>query len=161
VICTSAFTYDVKLGMGKHASTMSPDDVSLAVKVNLIANPFAIMAYYFPNISVAILIDRILAPNRFRSRALYALTISQVISASISCVIIFVQCLPSEYIWHPDPRLNPKCLPAGLVSGYSYFVGCKIYSMDTICDKATHPLQLMPQRQILYLEWFLFLLFGN
>ncbi|CAG8977286.1 hypothetical protein HYALB_00012978 [Hymenoscyphus albidus] len=132
IICTSVFTYDVKLGMGKHAAALPIAQVSHAVKVNLIANPFGIMAYSFPNISVAILINRILAPNKIRSILLYFLVITQVLSAAVSCVILFVQCLPSEFIWNPDPALNPTCLAPGVVSGYSYFVGSYAAATDII-----------------------------
>lgn len=122
--------------MGKHAAALILEkglgQVSLAVKVNLIANPFGIMAYSFPNISVAILINRILAPNKLRSIALYVLVITQVLSAAVSCVIIFVQCIPSEFIWNPDPALNPTCMSPGVVSGYSYFVGCRLKFMTLL-----------------------------
>ena len=140
IICTAIFTYDVHLGMGKHIVNIPPHHQSLAVKVNLIANPFGIMAYSFPNISVAILLDRLLAPNAFRSRALYLLAISQCIIAAISCVLLFVQCLPTEFLWNPDPALKPRCFPPGTMSGYSYFVGCESSFKIEGCNTLTYPL---------------------
>ena len=108
--------------MGRHASYLTPSQLELAVKINLIANPFGVMAYSLPNISVAIFLDRILAPNRSRKFALYTITIAQSVIAGISLVLLFTQCTPAEHLWNPTIPAN--CLPASVVTGYSYFVGC-------------------------------------
>ncbi|KAK6206642.1 hypothetical protein LQW54_007594 [Pestalotiopsis sp. IQ-011] len=100
ITCTAIFTYDVQVGM---------------------ANPFGIMAYSFPNISVAILLERLLAPNKLRTRLLYLLASTQVVIASISCILLFVQCIPPVHLW--NPTIPAKCFPTGTVSRYSYFVG--------------------------------------
>ncbi|OTB02432.1 hypothetical protein M426DRAFT_322709 [Hypoxylon sp. CI-4A] len=121
VVCTCIFTYDVHLGMGKHASDIPPDQLSYTVMINFIGNPFGIMAYSFPNISVAILLERLMAPNKWRAFGLYTLTILQSIISGISCVLLFVQCTPSEYLW--NPTIPAHCFPPGLMSRYSYFVG--------------------------------------
>ncbi|KAI1398504.1 hypothetical protein F4819DRAFT_468438 [Hypoxylon fuscum] len=121
VICTSIFTYDVHLGMGRHASDLPVEQLSYAVMINFIGNPFGIMAYSFPNISVAILLERLMAPNRWRAIGLYTLTGFQCIIAGISCVLLFVQCKPSEYLW--NPVIPAHCFPPGTMSRYSYFVG--------------------------------------
>ncbi|KAI1633662.1 hypothetical protein F4809DRAFT_622384 [Biscogniauxia mediterranea] len=121
IICTSIFTYDVHLGMGKHAWDIPPDELSYVVKINFIGNPFGIMAYSFPNISVAILLERLMAPNKLRTVGLYTLVGLQVVIAAISCVLLFTQCTPSEHLW--NPAVPAECFPAGTVSEYSYFVG--------------------------------------
>lgn len=93
------------------------------------ANPFGIMAYSFPNISVAILLERLLAPNKLRTRFLYLLASTQVVIASISCILLFVQCIPSAHLW--NPTIPAKCFPTGTVSRYSYFVGCRSSQHNT------------------------------
>lgn len=95
----------------------------LAVKINLIANPFGVMAYSLPNISVAIFLDRILAPNKHRRIALYTITIAQSVIAAISLILLFTQCTPTEFLWNPTIRAT--CLSPSVVTGYSYFVGCE------------------------------------
>ncbi|KAF7540564.1 hypothetical protein G7054_g1261 [Neopestalotiopsis clavispora] len=79
------------------------------------------MAYSLPNIAVAILLERLLAPNKLRTRLLYLLAATQVVIAGISCILLFVQCIPTEYLW--NPTIPAKCFPVGTVSRYSYFVG--------------------------------------
>lgn len=107
--------------MGKHAVNISPDLLNLTIKVNFIANPFGIMAFSLPNISVAILLVRLLAPHAFRAWALYALAISQVVIAGVSCVLLFAQCTPVEFLW--NSAVKATCFKPGAMTGYSYFVG--------------------------------------
>ena len=122
LICTAVFTYDVHLGMGRHVYYLDPMQAVKAVKVNYIANPFGIMAYSFPNISVAVFIDRILAPDRLRQVSLYTVAVAQVVIAAISCVLLFKQCTPTASLW--NPTIKPKhCLDIGTLTSYSYFVG--------------------------------------
>lgn len=124
VICASVITASVKKGMGRHAYYLSPEQRVQATKINFIANPFGIMAYSLPNISVAIFLNRILSPNRWRKSLLYGVTIAQSVIAGISCIILFVQCRPSKSLW--DPAVPSTCLPSLVITGYSYFVGCKL-----------------------------------
>lgn len=128
IICTALFTADVKYGMGKHAAYLTPYELTQAVKINFIANPFGVMAYSLPNISVAIFLNRILAPNRARKITLYTITVAQSIIAAISLIILFAQCRPTEFLW--DPTIQATCLSPSVITGYSYFVG----SMSPIQD---------------------------
>ncbi|GAM84863.1 hypothetical protein ANO11243_028650 [Dothideomycetidae sp. 11243] len=131
IICTSIFTYDVHLGMGKHEADIDPTMLSKAVKINYIGNPFGIMAYSFPNISVAILVNRLLAPDRLRSAALYGLAISQCVIAAVACVLLFAQATPTAYLWNPTihGKLN---YPSRVLTGYSYFVGSYTAMTDVV-----------------------------
>lgn len=107
--------------MGKHAAYLTSHELMQAVKINFIANPFGVMAYSLPNISVAIFLNRILAPNRARKITLYTITIAQSVIAAISLIILFAQCHPTEFLWNPTIRAT--CLPPSVLTGYSYFVG--------------------------------------
>lgn len=109
--------------MGKHAADIPASQISDTTKFNYIANPFGIMAYSFPNISIAILLERLLSPNKLRAIFLYSVAISQCVIAGISCILLFAQCTPTEYLW--NPTIKATCLSAGTLSRYSYFVGCK------------------------------------
>ncbi len=123
LICTALFTADVEYGMGRHAAYLTPDELSKAVKINLIANPFGVMAYSLPNISVAIFLNRILAPNKTRKLILYTITIAQSVIAAISLILLFTQCNPTEYLW--NPTIPATCWSPSVLIGYSYFVGCE------------------------------------
>lgn len=109
--------------MGKHAVDIPKEFLSRTIMFNYIANPPGIMAYSLPNISVTILLERLLSPNRARTIFLYVLSTSQCVIAAISCILLFVQCTPTEYLW--NPTMPATCLSVGTLSRYSYFVGCK------------------------------------
>lgn len=122
LICSALFTYDIHLKMGRHVYYLDPRQAIRAVKINYIANPFGIMAYSFPNISVAIFIDQILVLDRARQITLHGIAGTQVVIAAISCVLLFVQCSPAESLWNPS--VKPKhCLSTQTLTAYSYFVG--------------------------------------
>lgn len=109
--------------MGKHARDIPASQLSDTIKFNYIANPLGIMAYSLPNISIAILLERLLAPNKLRAVFLYSVAVSQCIIAAISCILLFTQCTPTEYLW--NPTMPATCISAGTLSKYSYFVGCR------------------------------------
>lgn len=119
--CTSVITASVDAGMGRHAYHLTVAQRVQATKLNFIANPFGIMAYSLPNISVAIFIHRILRLPRTQKWVLYSVTIAQNIIAGISCVLLFTQCSPTEFLW--NPTIPAKCLSSTVLTGYSYFVG--------------------------------------
>lgn len=107
--------------MGRHPKDLENAKLISTVRLNLIANPFGIMAYSLPNISVAILLNRIIAPTRSLRLAIFAVAIAQSIIAGISCILLFAQCTPSEYLW--NPTIKATCMPASVITGYFYFVG--------------------------------------
>jgi len=109
--------------MGRHMYYLTPEQQMKTVKINLIANPFGIMAYSLPNISVAIFLNRILVPNMWRKWLLYGITITQSVIAGISCILLFAQCTPTEFLW--NPTISARCMPSSVITGYSYFVGCE------------------------------------
>lgn len=123
IICTALFTADVKYGMGKHAAYLTPHELMQAVKINFIPNPFGVMAYSLPNISVVIFLNRILAPNRARKITLYTITVAQSVIAAISLIILFAHCHPTEFLWNPD---DPSNLFASFCS-HRIFIFCWWY----------------------------------
>ncbi|KAK3319550.1 hypothetical protein B0T19DRAFT_445355 [Cercophora scortea] len=121
VACTSIFTYDVRLGMGRHSADLAANELRKAMKFNLVACPFGVMAYSFPNAAIALQMDRVLAPNYLRSISLRLLATTQCLVAAVSCILLFTQCLPTEHLWNPTTPAT--CLPAGVLADYCYFVG--------------------------------------
>lgn len=111
--------------MGRHRTDIPPGTISDTFRINYIGNPFGIMAYSFPNIAIAVLLERILVPNKLRAIALYTLAGLQCTIAAISCVLLFTQCTPAEYLWNPAVKATVHCLDFATVSRYSFFVGCE------------------------------------
>ncbi|KUL91859.1 hypothetical protein ZTR_01311 [Talaromyces verruculosus] len=71
IIATTFVAYVVTLGLGRHSAAVvaekGMDGYANAAKWQIIAFPFNIGSFSFPNISIAILINNILDPNRFRT----------------------------------------------------------------------------------------------
>ena len=125
-VCTCLFTADVHAGMGRHAKFLTKDQARLATKLNLIANPFGVMAYSLPNIAVAIFLNRILNFNSWRKWSLFGITILQSVVAGISCILLLTQCVPTRSLW--DSTVKPaRCIPANAIINFSYFVGGQSY----------------------------------
>jgi hypothetical protein len=122
ITCTSLFTYDVHLGMGKHVWDVPSEQLSYTIMINLICHPLGVMAFSFPNISVVILIERLMPPNIVRTIGLYTVATLQCLAAAVGSTLLFVQCTPSAHLW--DPTIPAKCVPHGTISRYCYFVGC-------------------------------------
>lgn len=150
LVCTSVITASVSAGMGRHGYYLSPHQRIQATKLNYISNPFGIMAYSLPNLSVAIFLNRILRLPRLQKWLLYSVPIAQCVIAGISCVLLFAQCTPSRFLW--DPAIPARCLSATVLTGYSYFVGA--YSAFTDVFLAIIPafafwkLQMKPKTKL-------------
>lgn len=129
--CTILFTVAVSYGMGRHIQSLSIEHAIQAVKINLIANPFGIMAHSLPNIAVAIFIDHVLYLSHRKRAALYTLVIFQNLIAVVSCVLIFTQCNPPASLWNPTDK-PVSCLSRDLVIHYSTFIGSYTAFTDVV-----------------------------
>ncbi|KAJ5143776.1 uncharacterized protein N7515_002563 [Penicillium bovifimosum] len=96
----------------------------------IIAFPFNIGAFSFPNISIAILIVNLLDPNPLRARLLYAMVTLQVVSAMVSVFIVFFQCNPPSMLW--DLSAGGTCWSPDIFDGFNYFVSAWTTLTDII-----------------------------
>ncbi|OOQ88225.1 hypothetical protein PEBR_14369 [Penicillium brasilianum] len=124
IIATAFVSYSVTLGLGRHAAAVIAEHgierYELSAYWQIIAYPFNIGAFSFPNISIAILIVHLLDPNPLRERLLYAMVILQVIFAIVSVFIVFFQCNPTAMMW--NPLLDGKCWSSDIFNDFSYWV---------------------------------------
>ncbi|KAF3385187.1 hypothetical protein F1880_001821 [Penicillium rolfsii] len=124
VIATAFVSYSVTQGLGRHAAAVvaqhGMEGYERSAYWQIIAYPFNIGAFSFPNISIAILIVNLLDPNPLRARLLYAMVILQVVIAMISVFLVFFQCNPTAMLW--NPTLNGKCWSPDIFNGFSYWV---------------------------------------
>lgn len=114
-------TAGVHAGLGRHTYYLDSHQRSQAMKLNLIANPFGVLAYSLPNLSVAMFLNRILALDRGRKWFIYSVAISQNVFALASSILLFVQCVPLSFLWNHS--IKATCLPIDGILAYSYFVG--------------------------------------
>lgn len=87
----------------------------------IISNPLIFLAAAWPNVSVAISLNRILVPPRWQVGILYGIPIFQCIIALICSIVTYNQCKPIAGIW--NPTIPHRCLPQDGVVGILYFNG--------------------------------------
>lgn len=89
-------------------------------------------SFSFPNISIAILINNILDPNKFRTIALYVMAVLQVVFAMISAVLVFVQCNPTAILWDPRLLSEGSCWSADIFNDFTYWVSAYTTMTDIV-----------------------------
>ncbi|RAO64996.1 uncharacterized protein BHQ10_001008 [Talaromyces amestolkiae] len=136
IIATAFVSYAVTLGLGRHSAAVvaekGMDGYAAAAKWQIIAFPFNIGSFSFPNISIAILINNILDPNKFRTIALYVMAVLQVVFAMISAVLVFVQCKPTAILWDPRLLSEGSCWSADVFNDFTYWVSAYTTMTDIV-----------------------------
>ncbi|KAK8085555.1 hypothetical protein PG997_006826 [Apiospora hydei] len=142
IIASAFVSYSVHLGFGRHtiAVAMEPDGPERLVNTAMWQQlgyrdtrgypAFNIGAFSFPNISIAILVVRLLDPWTARARALYAMVIVQVIIALISVIIVFKQCQPTAKVW--NKQLPGTCWSPDVLNNFSYFLSAYTTLTDIV-----------------------------
>jgi hypothetical protein len=87
-------------------------------------------SFSFPNISIAILLTKLLDPNPIRTRFLYTVVVLQAIFAMVSVFIIFLQCKPTEALWNPN--VPGKCWNPSVFNDFSYWVSAYTTMTDIL-----------------------------
>ncbi|KAK8053206.1 hypothetical protein PG996_012507 [Apiospora saccharicola] len=135
IIASAFVSYSVTLGFGRHtiAVAMEPDGPGRLVNTAMwqqLGYPFNIGAFSFPNISIAILVVRLLDPWPARARALYSMVVLQVVLALISVVIVFKQCTPTAKVW--NKQLPGTCWSPDVLNDFSYFLSAYTTLTDIV-----------------------------
>lgn len=114
-------TVSVHRGLGQHVYYLTPEARTGAIKLALITNPLIYLAASWPNISVAISLNRILVPLPWQVWILYGIPVLQCTISIISSIITYTECSPMQGLW--NPTIPHKCLPGDVVSGILFFNG--------------------------------------
>lgn len=92
-------------------------------KLAVLSNPLVFLASAWPNISVAISLNRILVPQPWQLIILYGIPILQCVFAFICSIITYTTCSPLEGLW--NPTVPHTCLPNAAVVNILYSNGGK------------------------------------
>ena len=115
----------VEWGFGKHIFSLSPEQISQAVKYGYIAQFFAELALVFGRVSFAVSLLILIGNTKTRRWILYGLIIGQVVTNFIMICIELGQCNPVAKYWNrsmPGSCLNPLVLVY-----YGYVQGGKMF----------------------------------
>ncbi|KAL8661876.1 MAG: hypothetical protein Q9168_008339, partial [Polycauliona sp. 1 TL-2023] len=114
-------TVSVHRGLGRYVYYLDAESGIQASKLAVLSNPLIFLASAWPNISVAISIDRILVPTRGQQGVLYGIPILQCIFALICSIITYTSSAPLEGLW--NPFIQAKRVPPSIVQGILYCNG--------------------------------------
>ncbi|KAL8894814.1 MAG: hypothetical protein Q9192_004033 [Flavoplaca navasiana] len=114
-------TVSVHQGLGKHIFYLTPKAAMQSTKLAVLSNPLVFLASAWPNISVAISLNRILVPQPWQLIFLYGIPILQCVFGFICSIITYTTCSPLEGLW--NPAVPHTCLPNATVVGILYFNG--------------------------------------
>ena len=98
----SLATYNAATGGLRHLYSLTPAEVSRALRFNWLTQPFVVMGFVFGKISVALLLLRIIGPNTvWRKWILYFLMVTAFIFNLLQTIFTFEQCTPTRALWEP------------------------------------------------------------
>ncbi|KXJ93467.1 hypothetical protein Micbo1qcDRAFT_223092 [Microdochium bolleyi] len=127
--------YAAVLGLGRHTAAVladhGPERLSLTAKMQILGYPFNIAAFSLPNISIAILVNKLLDPNPWRKHSLIGMTVLQVFLAAVMATMAFVQCSPVEKLWNRT-MAEGSCWHPSVLNNYSYFVSAYTTLTDLV-----------------------------
>ena len=94
-------TIYVQSGGARHTYDIPLADLSKVTKLDYISQLFNVLGFSIGKVSVALLIYRLQAPSRWRTRLLAGLSVTVVLSTLLSIILYFVQCSPPRALWDP------------------------------------------------------------
>ena len=80
------------------------------------------MAIGIAKASVAFTILRFQAPNKWRTRVLYFISLSVNILNVLTCIFTFAQCNPPRALWNPELAATAKCWDPAVFAHYTMAV---------------------------------------
>ncbi|KPM39843.1 hypothetical protein AK830_g6747 [Neonectria ditissima] len=126
IIASSLVQVSTDLGLGLHTAAVQAEQGGLekmveTKRIQILGYPFNILAYSLPNVAILILIERLAGQtDTIPRRTLRAIVSIQLILATVSVIIIFIQCQPTKYLW--DQSTEGSCWSSDVFNYSSYVV---------------------------------------
>ncbi|KAF5656780.1 hypothetical protein FHETE_10794 [Fusarium heterosporum] len=126
IVASAIVQASVDLGLGRRTAVVVAEPggaqrMAKTTKLQIIAYPFNIIAYSLPNVAILVLIERLVGGTEAISRQfLRGVVACQLILATASIIIIFVQCRPPEFMW--DQTIDGTCWNPDVFNYSSYIV---------------------------------------
>ena len=123
LITTALITVQVAYGVGRHSIFLDPHQMQMSVKYIYLTQIPSTFSSCFGKIAVALLLKRIIAPNRAMALFLWFVIISLLIVNVFVNIFILTYCKPLAFLW--DRSLRGSCLPNSVLRDTGYLQGCK------------------------------------
>ncbi|KAK4107681.1 hypothetical protein N656DRAFT_840245 [Canariomyces notabilis] len=115
-------------GLGKHFETIPPEDVTTALKYNVIISAVLIWTFSLPKFAIISTLQRILTPGIKTTIVFWFLALSSQACILATSVWWFKQCDPVERGW--DLTLPGSCAPVSILANLGYFTSAYSAFLD-------------------------------
>ena len=94
--------------------------MSLIIELSWVGQVFTVSAICIGKVSVALLIYRIQAPNKWRTRFLIFSSVTSIMVTIVLITLFFAQCTPAKALWEPSAG---HCWSSDVITTYGIFAG--------------------------------------
>jgi hypothetical protein len=115
-------------GLGKHFGTIPPEDVTTALKYNVIISAVLIWTFSLPKFAIISTLQRILTPGIKTTIVFWFLALSSQACILATSIWWFKQCDPVERGW--DLTLPGSCAPVSILANLGYFTSAYSAFLD-------------------------------
>lgn len=112
----------IKNGGGRHAETLSPDEITSAVYYTVISFVPGVSSFIIPKLAVAILLIRLLAPGPIHKSIMWIVSVLYFGLGVGMLIINFVQCSPPERQWKGE-AVEGTCWDRKITVDYAIALG--------------------------------------
>jgi hypothetical protein len=124
---TTGLTAMILVTLSVKESTENDADISFSLKLGLVSSALASPALWFPKISVAMLLVRLMQPGQWAKVLLiYGPILSLLLLSVPAMIILFVQCNPIPGQWNPE-RYKPTCWGPNIAVDFDIVTNCKTF----------------------------------
>ncbi|KAL8827510.1 MAG: hypothetical protein Q9191_003139 [Dirinaria sp. TL-2023a] len=99
VIISVIWSVYAERGYARHLYYIQPSELPDIIKLNTVSRSLCMFSIAIGKISVALLIERIAGPSRWRKWLLRSISVSVFITAVITLTFFYAQCQPARAVW--------------------------------------------------------------
>jgi hypothetical protein len=107
-------------GYGKHIGDLSPEQITLAVRAEVVGQFLAIASFPSGKASIAYLLQRIF-PGRKLKWFLWSFVAANAIFFYLDAIFILIQCQPVEFQW--DHTIKGSCWSPHVIINWGFLTG--------------------------------------
>jgi hypothetical protein len=123
MVNTSLITRAVHHGVGRHIMYLDPPEIVQAIKHEILAQPFGVLAPTLARISFALFLMKFTGHRKMLKWALWSVVWLQAITNLAAIIQILAQCKHFASLW--DSSVKGYCQPAMVQVGFGYMIGGK------------------------------------
>jgi hypothetical protein len=121
-------TIGVSYGLGRHMSTLAPEQIPQALKYNVVISSVLIWAFSMPKFAIIAVLKRILDYDTRTTIVFWGLALSSQACIFATSVWWYEQCTPIEHGW--DTNVHGTCAAVSIMANLGYFTSAYSAFLD-------------------------------